>query len=306
MALCIHKKMIQASSNPYSTSKEPYVTSPSPSRDSNGSDHSMPSSVVTPAYTSPTDSPLHSSVSASMGSNSGTFRPWKQQQQRYHVADKPYWPEFTPIREEGEERDYEGDVSGNEVFGRCLVWILALALSITVFCLIVWGASRPYTPRVSVKSLTVHKFDFGQGSDHTGVPTKFLTVNTSVEMVIYNPATFFGIHFSSSSVQLFYSEIAVASGQLKKHYQPRKSEEIVKVKVEGNKVPLYGAGASLAAFDYRFYRVPLRLELDIRLRADVMGKLVRTKYRIRVSCSLVVDSRIDEAIRFKDNSCSYD
>ncbi|KAI8571122.1 hypothetical protein RHMOL_Rhmol01G0093300 [Rhododendron molle] len=123
-------------------------------------------------------------------------------------------------------------------------------------------------------SLTVNKFDFGLGSDHTGVPTKFLRVNTSVEMIIYNPATFFGIHFSSSSVQLFYSEIAVASGQ---------SEEIVKVKVEGNKVPLYGAGASLAAFDYRFYRVPLRLELDIRSRADVMGKLVRTKYRIRVS-----------------------
>lgn len=93
---------------------------------------------------------------------------------------------------------------------------------------------------------------------------------------------------------------------MKKRYQPRKSEEIVKVKVEGNKVPLYGAGASLAAFDYRFYRVPLRLELDIRSRADVMGKLVRTKYRIRVSCSLVVDSRIDKAIRFKDNSCSYD
>ncbi|KAH7850257.1 hypothetical protein Vadar_029924 [Vaccinium darrowii] len=295
--------MIQASSN----SKEPYVTSPSPSRDSNGSDGSMPSSITTtPTYTSPMDSPLHSSVSPSVGSCSGPFRPWKQQHHRYRKVDKPYWPEFTPIKEEGEERDYEDDVSRNEGFGRCLFWILASVLSLTMFCLVVWGASRPYTPRVSVKSLTVNTFEFGQGTDYTGVPTKFLTVNTSVEMTMYNPATFFGIHISSSSVQLFYSEISVATGQLKNHYQPRKSQEIVDVKVEGKSVPLYGAGISLAVSDSGHYSVPLRLEFDIRSQADVMGKLVRTKYRIRISCSLVVDSRITEAILFKQNSCRYD
>lgn len=67
------------------------------------------------------------------------------------------------------------------------------------------------------QSLTVHNFYFGEGSDSTGVPTKMLTVNCSVKMSVYNPATFFGIHVSSAPVNLMYSEIAVATGQVRLH-----------------------------------------------------------------------------------------
>lgn len=48
----------------------------------------------------------------------------------------------------------------------------------------------------------------------TGVPSKMLTMNCSVRMTVYNPATFFGIHVSSDPVHLMYSEIAVATGQV--------------------------------------------------------------------------------------------
>lgn len=67
---------------------------------------------------------------------------------------------------------------------------------------------------VLLQSLAVHNFYFGEGSDKTGVPTKMLTVNCSVRMTIYNPATFFGIHVSSTPINLMYSEITVASGQV--------------------------------------------------------------------------------------------
>lgn len=64
----------------------------------------------------------------------------------------------------------------------------------------------------------MHNFYFGEGSDSTGVPTKMLTVNCSVKMSVYNPATFFGIHVSSAPVKLMYSEIAVATGQVRLHW----------------------------------------------------------------------------------------
>lgn len=48
----------------------------------------------------------------------------------------------------------------------------------------------------------------------TGVPSKMLTMNCSLRMTVYNPATFFGIHVSSNLVNLMYSEIAVATGQV--------------------------------------------------------------------------------------------
>lgn len=58
-------------------------------------------------------------------------------------------------------------------------------------------------------------FYFGQGSDRTGVPTKFVTVNCTATMSIHNPAKFFGIYVNSNQVDLMYSEITVASGQVR-------------------------------------------------------------------------------------------
>lgn len=65
------------------------------------------------------------------------------------------------------------------------------------------------------QSLAVHNFYFGEGSDMTGVPTKMVTMNCSVRMSVYNPATFFGIHVSADAVNLMYSEITVATGQVR-------------------------------------------------------------------------------------------
>ena len=65
------------------------------------------------------------------------------------------------------------------------------------------------------QSLTVHNFNLGGGTDLTGVPTKMLTLNCSFKMTVHNPATFFGIHVSSESVNLMYSEITVATGEVR-------------------------------------------------------------------------------------------
>lgn len=93
--------------------------------------------------------------------------------------------------------------------------------------------------------------------------------------------------------------------QLKKYYQPRKSRRTVSVIVEGNKVPLYGAGSSLTVSQTGIV-VPLTLKFDIKSRGNVVGKLVRTKHRRQISCSLVIDSSSSKPIKFKKNTCTYD
>ncbi|GFY96353.1 late embryogenesis abundant protein, group 2 [Actinidia rufa] len=269
----------------------------SPARDSNSSDDSSLLLQSSSCEPSPQSSPYHSTSWSSTASNSssGTYRPWKFTRK----LDK-----LGVIDEEEVDYGYDVDVDDhNERVNKYLIGVLGFVSLFAVFCLIVWGASRPYTPRITVKSLTVNTFYFGQGSDYTGVPTKFLTVNCSVTMIVHNPATFFGIHVSSTPFDLFYSEITVASGQMKKFYQPRKSQQIVSVNLEGNMVPLYGAGASFAVSD-KNGRVPLRLESDIRSQGDVMGKLVRTNHHRHISCSMVVDSGINKVVKF-ESSCRY-
>ncbi|KAJ7973859.1 Late embryogenesis abundant protein [Quillaja saponaria] len=285
--------------------KRPVYYVQSPSRDSHDGDKSS-SMQATPAYNSPMESPSHPSYGrhsreSSASRVSGVFRSgWKGSRKR---NDKG-WTECNVIEEEG---DYGDLYYGNKGFSRrCQVFLalLAFVTIFSVFCLIIWGASRPYKARVSVKSVTVHNFYFGEGSDITGVPTKMLTVNCSVRMTVYNPATFFGIHVSSKSMNLMYSEITVATGQLKKYYQQRKSHRTVMVNLQGSKVPLYGAGASLA-FSDNSGGVPMMLVFEVRSRGDVVGKLVKTRHRRHISCSIVVDSHNSKPIKLKQNSCTY-
>lgn len=54
----------------------------------------------------------------------------------------------------------------------------------------------------------------GEGSDSTGVPTKLVTVNCSLKINVHNPASTFGIHVTSSPINLKYLEIVIATGQV--------------------------------------------------------------------------------------------
>ncbi|KAA8534968.1 hypothetical protein F0562_029971 [Nyssa sinensis] len=214
------------------------------------------------------------------------------------------WNECNVIEEEGDFDDFYGNRGFNR---RCqyLIVLMGFVLLFTLFCLIIWGASRPHRFRVAVKSLTVNNFYYGVGSDWTGVPTKLLTANCSVKMIIDNPATFFGIHVSSTPLNLIYAQITVATGQLKKYYQPRKSQRIISVNLQSDNVPLYGAGASLAVADNNG-GIPLKLEFEIHSQGNVVGKLVKTKHQRQISCSLIIDSGNTEAIKFREDSCTYD
>lgn len=93
--------------------------------------------------------------------------------------------------------------------------------------------------------------------------------------------------------------------QLKKYYQPRQSHRIELVNLQGNKVPLYGAGASLEALD-KNGNIPMVLVFEVHSRGNVVGKLVRSKHRKRISCSLDIDSRNSKPMKIKSDSCTYD
>ncbi|CAK9161491.1 unnamed protein product [Ilex paraguariensis] len=295
-----------APSSPSRSPKRPVYYVQSPSRDSHDGDKSS-SMQATPNFNSPMESPSHPSFgrhsrNSSASRFSGIFRSSSGRKGGRKRNDKG-WPECNVIVEEGKYDEFD-DEKGFTRRCQVLLGFLGFVVLFTVFCLIIWGAGRPYKAEVTVKSLVVNNLYVGVGSDLSGVPTKMLTVNSSLRMSIYNPATFYGIHVSSTPVNLVYSKITVATGQLKKYYQPRKSRWLVLVNLEGTKVPLYGAGSSLTVSD-NGVQVPLTLEFEIRSRGDLVGKLVRTKHQRQISCPLVIDSTSTKPIKFKKDSCTY-
>lgn len=296
-----------APSSPSRSPKRPVYYVQSPSRDSQDGDKSS-TMQPTPNYNSPMESPSHPSFgrhsrNSSASRFSGIFRSSSGRKGGQKRNDKG-WPECNVILEEGKYEEYDDDKRFTRRF-QALLALLSFVVLFTVFCLIIWGAARPYKTEVSVKSLTVNNIYVGEGSDSTGVPTKMLTLNGSLRIGVYNPATFFGIHVSSMPINLVYSEISVATGQLKKYYQPRKSHRITVVILEGTKVPLYGAGSSLVPSINNGVQVPLKLQFEIRSRGNVVGKLVTTKNRVQISCPLVIDSMSTKPISFKKDSCFY-
>nr|XP_016506870.1 PREDICTED: uncharacterized protein LOC107824582 [Nicotiana tabacum] len=289
-----------ATSSSLTSPKLPVYYVQSPSRDSHDdADKSSSSMQNTPAYHSPIDSPSHSSRDSSSSRLSGNWR-WARGYNRRRSGKG--WQECAVI-----EEDLDYDHMNQAYSRRCLFFIALMGFGafFAFFCLILWGASRPYQPHISMKACRVHNFYFGQGSDRTGVPTKLLTVNCSVTMVIYNPATFFGVHVSSNPVNLFFSEITVATGQLDEYYQPKKSQRCMSVNLDGCRVPLYGAGIALVKSDGSD-GVPLKLDFEILSQGYLVGKLVKTKHRKHISCSLLISSRSTKEIKFKQGSCAFD
>ncbi|KAJ0989261.1 hypothetical protein J5N97_007617 [Dioscorea zingiberensis] len=293
-----------AASSPPRSPKRPVYYVQSPSRDSHDGDKSS-SMHATPVYNSPMESPSHPSYgrhsrASSASRFSGTFG---RKGSRKRLNEKG-WPECKVIEEEGAYDDLDDDRSLSR---RCQVaiGIVGFILLFTVFCLIIWGAARPYKAEIVVKSLSVDDFYSGEGSDNTGVPTKLITSNFSLKIGVYNPATMFGIHITSGPINLMYSEITIATGQLKKYYQPRKSHRTVSVILQGEKVPLYGAGAGLA-LSSTGGAVPLTLDFEVLSRGNVVGRLVRVKHHKHVSCPVVIESNKAKPIKFSWNACAYE
>ncbi|KAJ0091693.1 hypothetical protein Patl1_13260 [Pistacia atlantica] len=281
---------------PFTTSRVPHVT---PMMATN-----HPPCKTRPPTTPPPTPPPIPPMDATPGSHPPADSPVPFVSPEAGRGNDKGWPECKVIEEEGDCNDYYSADKGYSRRCQIMIGVVAFVLVFSVFCLIIWGASRPYKAQITVKSLSIHNFYLGVGADTTGVPTKMLTLNCSMKMNVYNPATFFGIHLSATPVNLMFSEITVATGELKKYYQPRKSHRVVNVNLKGNKIPLYGAGSSLLVSD-NSGAVPVVLVFEVRQRGNVVGKLVRSRHRKHISCSLLIDSRSNKPIKLKKDSCTY-
>ncbi|KAF6172539.1 hypothetical protein GIB67_007052 [Kingdonia uniflora] len=205
--------------------------------------------------------------------------------------------------------EYKRGGGGREKMKRIYVvcFVLLFVVLFTTFSLILWGASKAHKPQITMKSILFESFNIQAGMDHSGVPTDMMTLKSTVTFLYRNPATFFAVHVSSTGLELRSYQLRVASGNMKKFYQKRKSQSKIVAVVEGKQVPLYG-GLSLhrtTIDNPDSVSVPLNLTFIVRSRAYVLGKLVMPKFYKHVRCFIVLkDNHLGKSIDLKD-SCVY-
>ncbi|CAH1454317.1 unnamed protein product [Lactuca virosa] len=291
-----------------------YVQSPSHDGDKHLTTISFHS---TPALLSPNGSPPHSHSSVGRHSRessstrfSGSLKPnGTRKISPNDIAMKSFaksWEkQFNSIEEEGllEDDDLEKPIPR-----RCYVlgFVICFLILFFLFALILYGAAKPQKPNLTMKSIKFERFVIQAGSDSTGVATDMVTTNATVKFTFRNTATFFGLHVTSTPIDLSFSQIAVGSGSMKKFYQSRKSQRLLTISVIGDKIPLYGSGQGIKSLKGSpTSPVPLKLSFVVRSRGYVLGKLVKPKFYHRVECSVAYDPKKINVPMSLKNNCKF-
>ncbi|KAJ0577651.1 hypothetical protein HanIR_Chr05g0238471 [Helianthus annuus] len=187
-----------------------------------------------------------------------------------------------------------------------LGFVVCFLVLFFVFAGILYGAAKPQKPKLTLTSIAFERFMVQAGSDSTGVATDMVSMNSTVKFVFRNTATFFGLHVTSTPLELSFSQIAVGSGTMKKFYQSRKSQRLVTVSVIGDKIPMYGSGQLLkSSKGIPTAPVPLKLSFVVRSRGYVLGKLVKPKFFDRVECSVAFDPKKINVPMALKNNCKF-
>ncbi|KAF7138684.1 hypothetical protein RHSIM_Rhsim07G0227700 [Rhododendron simsii] len=216
---------LAASSPPRSPRRQPYYVQ-SPSRDSHDGEKTTTSFHSTPII-SPAGSPPHSHSSVGRHSRessssrfSGSLKPGSRKISPNDAVsggrrkwERKEWKDCEVIEEEGLLDDEEERRGGRR---RCylLAFVVGFFVLFSLFSLILWGASKPQKPKITVKSITFENLRVQAGSDSTGVATQMISMNSTVKLIFRNTATFFGVHVSSTPVDLSYDQITIGSGTI--------------------------------------------------------------------------------------------
>ncbi|CDY18096.1 BnaA01g23570D [Brassica napus] len=148
---------------------------------------------------------------------SGSLKPGSRKvndgsKRKGHGGEKQ-WKECAMIEEEGLLDDGERD-RGMPRGYYVLAFIVGFFILFGLFSLILYGADKPQKPKITVKSITFETLKIQAGQDAGGVGTDMITMNATLRMLYRNTGTFFGVHVTSTPVDLSFSQMKIGSGSV--------------------------------------------------------------------------------------------
>lgn len=98
----------------------------------------------------------------------------------------------------------------------------------------------------------------------------------------------------------------ISGVQIERFYEKRKSERAITVHVTGTSIPVYGGGSDLRSKDGApILAVGMTLDLRVRSRAYVLGRLVKPKFYRSIKCPIVMDPKKMKVALSLKNNCTY-
>ncbi|XP_068638881.1 uncharacterized protein [Aristolochia californica] len=186
---------------------------------------------------------------------------------------------------EGEQQDDEdGDV------GRKLHGSLSFSYSSAWYCVcfqMLW--------RFLISG--IREFALGEGVDGSGVTTKMLTSNCSIDLEIDNRSKFFGLNIRPPLIDMAFGRLNFAATQGPRLYVPSDSLVTFRLFVATKNKPMYGAGRAMEDMLQSGKGLPLEIHMRLSSNIRVVWNLIRPQFHHRVQCLLFLDRAYDRKHR---------
>ncbi|XP_020571512.1 uncharacterized protein LOC110018517 [Phalaenopsis equestris] len=186
-------------------------------------------------------------------------------------------------------------LDSNESSCCCVVfhfaWRITLSLVLAIF--VFFMATNPPQPEFYFKIVNVRHFSLGEGVDETGVPTKILSCNCSVDMNVVNRSRFFGLHIYPPLLEMSFETLKFASSQGQASYVESKSSSTARLFIGVKNKPLYGAGRSMEDLLESERGLTLMVRIRMHSRYRVVWGLIEIKHHHLQSCNVILQAMHD-------------
>ncbi|XAR63444.1 hypothetical protein NMG60_11023381 [Bertholletia excelsa] len=176
--------------------------------------------------------------------------------------------------------------------GLQVCWRLFVSLGVAL--LVFYIATKPPRPQISVKMVGIRQFGLGEGVDSSGVTTKILTCNCSMDLVVENKSKLFGLHVHPPIMEMFYANFPLAISSGPKLYAGSDGSTSFRLYVATRNKPMYGAGRAMQDMLDMGKGLPLAIRMSSSSNYRVVWGLMKPKFHHKAECLLVLDRAFDQ------------
>nr|XP_004499931.1 uncharacterized protein LOC101504502 isoform X2 [Cicer arietinum] len=133
----------------------------------------------------------------------------------------------------------------------------------------------------------IPEFKLGEGVDRTGVTTKILTCNCSMNLIVENESRFFGLHIRPPLMDMKFSILPFAFSNGPKLYA-ESGLTIFTLQLGVKNKAMYGAGRSMQDMLDSERGVPIVIQVTLSSSFEVVPTLVKPRFHHRVECIVVL------------------
>ncbi|KAL3622508.1 hypothetical protein CASFOL_033919 [Castilleja foliolosa] len=174
-------------------------------------------------------------------------------------------------------------------------FLLSLTIALTVF----YVAVKPPAPKVSIKIAGIREFRLGEGVDRSGVTTKLLSCNCSMNLIIDNNSKLFALHIHPPHMELLFGHLPFAVSQMQDKEVYAGSDDITmfRLTIGTRNKAMYGAGRNMQDLLESGEGLPLVLRVSFRSTFHVIFGLFESKFHHEAQCLVVLSDQYDKKHR---------